>query len=147
VLATALASVALLPGLLTTPVADVKQDTKLPILLPSTMTTKGTKQLYGAGEGEARTYSFAVSTERGCTASACAVASFTAAKGIALYGDRKVTLAKGRPGRYIPLSCGVSCSPPSIVWKERGVVYEISTDATRSQLIKLANSAIRKGPR
>ena len=54
---------------------------------------------------------------------------------------------KGRKGRYIPLSCGASCSPPSVVWKERGVVYEISTDATRAQLVRMANSAIRTGPR
>ena len=82
-----------------------------------------------------------------CSANACAVATFSAMKGIDVYGDRKVTLAKGRKGRYTPLSCGGSCSPPSVVWKERGVVYEISTDATRAQLVKMANSAIRKGPR
>jgi hypothetical protein len=128
-------------------VADVKQDTKVPILLPSSLTTQETKTLYGGGEGEARRYSIAVSTVKNCSANACAVASFSAMKGIAVYGDRKVTLAKGRKGRYIPLSCGGSCSPPSIVWKERGVVYEISTDATRAQLVRMANSAIRKGPR
>jgi len=147
VLATALASVALLPGLLTTPVSEVKQDSKLPILLPSTMTTKQSGKLYGDGEGSARNYTFAVSTVKNCSANACAVASFSASKGGEVYGDKKVTLAKGRKGRYIPLSCGGSCSPPSVVWKERGVVYEISTDATRTQLVKLANSAIRKGPR
>ena len=146
-LATALASVALLPGLLTPTVADVKQDTQVPILLPSSLTTQETKKLYGGGEGEARRYSIAVCTVKECSANAFAVASFSAMKGIAVYGDRKVTLAKGRKGRYIPLSCGGSCSPPSIVWKERGVVYEISTDATRAQLVKMANSAIRKGPR
>jgi hypothetical protein len=147
VLATALASVALLPGLLTTPVADVKQDSKLPILLPSTLTIKESKKLYGAGEGSARNYTFAVSTVKNCSANACAVASFSASKGGSIYGDRKVTLTKGRQGRYTPLSCGGSCSPPSIVWKERGVVYEISTDATRTQLVRMANAAIRKGPR
>ena len=146
-LATALASVALLPGLLTPTVADVKQDTTIPILLPSSLATEQTKKLYGGGEGEASSYTFAVSTVKDCSANACAVASFSAMKGIAVYGDRKVTLAKGRKGRYIPLSCGGSCSPPSVVWKERGVVYEISTDATRTQLVKMANSAIRKGPR
>jgi hypothetical protein len=146
-LATALASVALLPGLLTAPLADVKQDTPLPILLPSSLTTSETKKLYGAGEGEADSYRFAVSTKKNCSANACAVASFSAAKGVDLYGDRKVTLAKGRKGRYLPMSCGASCSPPSVVWKERGVVYEISLDATRAQLVRLANSAIKKGPR
>ncbi len=147
-LATALASVALLPGLLTPTVADVKQDTTLPILLPVDAARRSeTKQLYGAGEGEARNYQFVVSTEKDCGANACSLALFSGFKGDAVYGDRKVTLANGRKGRYIPLSCGGSCSPPSVVWKERGVVYEISMDATRAQLVRMANSAIRKGPR
>ena len=146
-LATALASIALLPGLLTPTVAEVKQDTPLPILLPSTMQTTESKELFGAGEGEARNYQLVVSTEEDCGANACSLAWFSGSKGGSVYGDRKATLANGRKGRYIPLSCGGSCSPPSIVWKERGVVYEISMDATRSQLVRMANSAIRKGPR
>lgn len=148
-LATALASVALLPGLFTTPLADVKQDTKLPVLLPSTLTTKESKKLYGSGEGSARNYSFAVSTVKDCGgANACSHAWFSGAKGGTPYGERSVKLANGRKGKYTPLSCGGSCSPPSLTWKERGVVYEIQLqEATRSALIKLANAAIRKGPR
>jgi len=146
-LATALASVALLPGLLTPTVAEVKQDTKLPILLPSTLVTNETKELFASGEGAARTYQFVLSTVEDCGANACSTAWFYGSKGGSVYGDRKATLANGRKGRYIPLSCGGSCSPPSIVWKERGVVYEISMDATRAQLVRMANSAIKQGPR
>lgn len=146
-LATALASVALLPGLLTPTVAEVSEQTPLPILLPTTLTTSETKTLYGAGEGEARMYQIVVSTEEDCGANACSLAWFSGSKGGQPYGDRKVTLVNGRKGRYTPLSCGGSCSPPSITWKERGVVYEISTQATRAQLVRMANSAIKKGPR
>lgn len=148
-LATALASIALLPGLLTTPVKDVKRDTKLPILLPPTLATKETKKLYGGGQGSARYFSFSVSTIKDCDgANACSLAWFSGAKGGSPYGDRNVKLANGRKGKYTPLSCGASCSPPSVTWKERGVVYEIQLqDATRSALVKLANAAIRKGPR
>lgn len=146
-LAATLASVALLPGLLTPTVAEVKRDTKLPILLPSTLSTQETKTLYGSGEGEARTYQIVVSTEADCGANACSLAWFSGSKGGSPYGDRSVKLANGRKGKYTPLSCGASCSPPSITWKERGVVYEIQLDTTRSGLVKLANSAIRKGPR
>ena len=49
-LAAALATVALLPGLLTSPVADVKQDTKLPILLPSTLKSDE-PELFASGCG------------------------------------------------------------------------------------------------
>jgi hypothetical protein len=145
-LAAALASVALLPGLLTGTVADVKDQTRLPVLLPSTLQTDQ-DPLYASGEGNRTGYQFVVSTERDCGANACSLAFFSATKGGTAYGPRKATLAKGRKGRYNPLSCGASCSPPSIVWKERGVVYEIQMDTTRSRLVKLANSAIRKGPR
>jgi hypothetical protein len=146
-LASVLASVALLPGLLTTPVDTVKPATTVPILLPATLSTDSKKRLYGTGEGEAGRYQFVVSTRKDCGANACSLAFFSAMEGIAIYGDRKATLTGGRKGRYIPLSCGASCSPPSIVWKERGVVYEISMDATRSQLVRMANSAIKQGPR
>ena len=146
-LATALVSVALLPGLLTPTLADVKQDTPLPVLLPATLTTQETQPLYAGGEGSKRMYQFVVSTREDCGANACSVAWFSGSKGGSPYGARKATLANGRKGRYTPLSCGGSCSPPSITWKERGVVYEISTEATRAQLVKMANSAIKQGPR
>jgi hypothetical protein len=145
-LATALASVALLPGLLTGPVADVKQDTKLPILLPSTFDNRG-ETLYGSGQGSARRYEFFLSTERDCQANFCSAAWFWASKGGKPYGARSVSLARGRKGKFSPMSCGASCSPASIVWKERGVLYEIQTGKSKKVLVRLANSAIRKGPR
>ena len=85
-----------------------------------------------------------------CGANACSLAFFSAYKGMKLYGTRKVTLANGRRGRYLPLSCGGSCSPPSVQWVEKGVLYEIQMDFeknARAELVKMANSAIRKGPR
>src|SRR3954447_2613896 len=148
-LAAALSTLALLPGLLTGTVADVKQQTPLPILIPSTMRTD-VKPLYGSGGGDKTDYSISVSTKKQCGANACSVAYFFASKGGKPYGARPATLANGRKGRYNPLSCGASCSPPSIVWKERGVVYEISMDFernARAELVKMANSAIRWGPR
>jgi len=148
-LAAALASVALLPGLLTGTVADVKKDTPLPILIPSTMKTD-IDPLYGSGGGSRKDYQISVSSVKSCGANACSVAFFSGYKGMKLYGKRKVTLAKGRHGRYLPLSCGGSCSPPSVQWIERGMLYEISMDFeknARKELIKMANSAIRKGPR
>ena len=52
-LATALTTVALLPGLLTPTVAEVSQQTPLPILAPSTFVTDQTP-LYGSGYGDRR---------------------------------------------------------------------------------------------
>jgi hypothetical protein len=55
-------------------------------------------------------------------------------------------------GVYRPLSCGASCSPPSIAWVQRGARYDmqVRVDATKSReraaMVALANSAIRSKP-
>jgi hypothetical protein len=148
-LAAALSTVALLPGLLTPTVADVKDQTPLRILLPSTMKSD-TSTLYASGGGSRKDYQISVSTKEDCGANACSLAFFSAYKGMRLYGTRKATLANGRKGRYLPLSCGGSCSLPSIQWVERGALYEIQMDFAknpRAELTKMANSAIRHGAR
>src|SRR4051794_19367828 len=112
-LAAAFASIALLPGLLTGTVADVKSQTPLPILLPATMKSD-IQPLFASGVGEKKSYQIVVSSQEDCGAGACSLAFFSAYKGMKLYGTRRVTLTGGRKGRYLPLSCGGSCSPPSV---------------------------------
>ena len=67
-------------------------------------------------------------------------------------GPEADQLARGRVGRFKPLSCGGSCAPPTIEWSERGATYRIEakvgTEATERRVLRrMANSAIRKGPR
>jgi hypothetical protein len=151
-LAAAFATIALLPGLLTSTVADVKQHTPLPILAPDNFYSDF-DELYPYGGGSEKEYSLGVSAAPDCGgANACFAADFRAEKGGKPFGRGKVTLTKGRHGRYQPLSCGASCSPPSISWKERGVTYTIQAKVVgkktdRQLLAKMANEAIRKGPR
>jgi hypothetical protein len=151
-LASLAASIALLPGLLTGTVTDVKQQTPLPILLPNNFYSDF-DELYAYGGGDKRSYDIGVSAAPDCGgANACFAASFGAAKGGKPFGRGKVTLTKGRHGRYQPLGCGASCSPPSISWKERGVTYTIQAkvvgkQSDRALLVKMANEAIRQGPR
>jgi len=150
-LAAALSTVALLPGLLTPTVAEVKDHTKLPILLPSTVALDE-PQLFATGEGAKKNWQFVISSQEDCGANACSLVYFSGYKGTKLYGGRKATLANGRKGRYYPLSCGGSCSPPSVAWTERGVTFEVQMDfesqkQARSSLVKLANDAIKHGPR
>jgi hypothetical protein len=151
-LAAAFATIALLPGLLTSTVADVKQQTPLPILAPDNFYSDF-DELYPYGGGSEKEYSLGVSAAPDCGgANACFAADFRAEKGGKPFGRGKVTLTKGRHGRYQPLSCGASCSPPSISWKERGVTYTIQAKVVgkktdRQLLAKMANEAIRKGPR
>jgi hypothetical protein len=86
-------------------------------------------------------------------ATACFIASFQAHRGGARpFGARRVRLARGRTGRFTPLSCGASCAPPRIEWRERGATYSIQANVgtrrtERRILVRMANSAIRNGPR
>jgi hypothetical protein len=151
-LASALAAFALLPGVLTPTVAEVKPKTPLPILLPDSMPTDA-RQLYPSGVGGKTSYSIGLAYAADCGgANACFAADFSAAKGGTPFGRGKVTLARGRHGRYQPLGCGASCSPPSISWSERGVTYSIQAKVVgaatdRQLLVRMANEAIRRGPR
>jgi hypothetical protein len=151
-LATAFATVALLPGLLTPTVAEVKQQTPLPILLPDKFPS-AFDELYPYGGGSEKEYAIGLSAAPDCGgANACFVASFVAEQGGRPFGPRKATLARGIHGRFKPLSCGGSCSPPSIAWKRRGVTYTIQANVgnkrtERKLLVRMANEAIRQGPR
>jgi len=151
-LAAALSSIALLPGLLTTTVTEVKQQTPLPILLPDNFYSDF-DELHPYGGGDRKSYALGVAAAPDCGgANACFAAAFSAQKGGTPYGRGKVTLTRGRHGRYQPLGCGASCSPPSISWKERGVTYTIQAKVVgkpsdRALLVKMANEAIRQGPR
>jgi hypothetical protein len=151
-LASLLTSIALLPGLLTGTVDDVKQQTPVPILLPDNVYSDF-DELYPYGGGDANGWALGVSAAPDCGgATACFAAGFSAEKGGKPFGKGKATLAKGRKGRYQPMGCGASCSPPSISWRERGVLYTIQAkvvgkQSDRALLVKMANEAIRRGPR
>jgi hypothetical protein len=151
-LAAAFATIALLPGVLTPTVADVKPQTPVPILLPDNFYSDF-DPVYASGTGSRKGYSIGLAAAPDCGgATACFAADFSAQKGSKPFGRGKVTLTKGRHGRFQPLSCGGSCSPPSISWKERGVTYSIQAkvvgkQSDRQLLVKMANEAIRRGPR
>jgi hypothetical protein len=140
------------PELVAKPLVAVQKATKVDVLLPSRMTTEF-KRLYSEGRGRARSYSFEIGAIRNChSATACFVASFSAKRGAKPSNPRKVELRGGRRGYFRPLSCGASCAAPSLQWVQKGVRYTIeaklgtkSTD--RKILVRLANSAIKNGPR
>lgn len=147
-LAVAAAAIALLPGVLTGTVADLKPRTPLPILLPDSLDADFDR-LYPASAGRRNSYSIELGAAPDCHgATVCFAAEFRARRGGTPSGPRKATLARGRHGRYQPSRCGASCSPPGISWRERGVTYTIRAKvAGRAQLVRMANQAIRRGPR
>src|SRR3954454_174036 len=150
-LATALAAIALVPGLFTPGVEEVRPHTTVPILLPDSMPTDAT-ELFASGEGTGAGYTIGLAYAADCGgANACFAADFSASKRGRPFGRGKVTLARGRHGRYQPMGCGGSCSPPSISWREHGVTYSIQArvvgkGSDRQLLVRMANQAIRRGP-
>jgi hypothetical protein len=140
------------PELVEKPLVAVKKGTKIPVLLPSRMTTEF-KKLYSAGKGRATRYEFEIGAARNCrSATACFVADFRGRRGGHASGKRKVKLAHHRTGWFRPTRCGASCASPGIEWEQDGVLYEIEaklgTKSTERRLLtRLANSAIRNGAR
>jgi hypothetical protein len=141
-----------LPDLFAGELDRIGPKTDVPILLPQTMPDEF-DDYFPSGFGRERRWGLQLGAAAGCGgANACFIASFSGREGGKPFGQRTVKLARGRVGRFKPLSCGASCSPPSIEWKERGATYSIqakvATDATALRLFKrMANSAIRNGPR
>lgn len=131
------------------------QDSGLVVLLPSTMNLdyKKSGKLYADGSGDKKTgrYSLELSAVKDCGgANACFLAEFSGEKGQPLgYKTTNVSLALGMKGYYKGLTCGASCSPPSIQWIQKGVRYEIQAKALggKKAFVAMANSAISNGNR
>jgi hypothetical protein len=130
----------------------VEAKTQIAVLLPDTMPTDA-QHLFPEHWQTKKTYTLSLGAVRHCgEATACFEADFMGQKGGTPFGSRQVALARGRHGRFKPLSCGASCSPPSVSWSERGATYTIQANVgtartERRILVAMANQAIRRGPR
>jgi len=136
-----------LPRLFATQLERAHAQTQVPILLPQTMNSDFRRH-YPEGRARPGAWRFDIGAARNChQATACFVAEFTAVRDGKPSGRRTVRLARGRTGYYQPLSCGASCSPPSVEWRERHARYSIQAKVSERELLRMANSAIRNGPR
>jgi hypothetical protein len=142
-----------LPDLFAEQIPKVKDRSEVPVLLPQTMPSDF-DALFPSVKARTRRWDLDVGAAPDCGGStACFVAAFTGRRGGTPFGKRAVDLAAGRTGRFQPLSCGASCSPPSISWRERGATFSIQAKVAvkgksdRRVLTRMANSAIRNGPR
>ena len=136
------------PPLFEDELPSVKDKTEIAVLLPQRMPNLF-DEYFPEASARRRSYDLDLGAAPGCgSATACFVATFTGRKGGQPSGPQRVELARGRIGRFQPLSCGASCSPPSISWRERGATYDIQAKVGgRRALVRMANSAIRHGPR
>jgi hypothetical protein len=136
-----------LPRLFATQLERARAQTEVPILLPQTMRSDFRRH-HPEGRARPNAWRFDIGAARDCnTATACFVAEFKAVSDRRPSGRRTIRLARGRTGYYHPLACGASCSPPSVEWRERHALYSIQAKVTKRELVRMANSAIRNGPR
>ena len=141
-----------LPAVLARQIAAANRTHGAPhVLLPAHMPLDA-RHLYPTGTASAHGYAFALGAVRNCgNATACAVAAFSAQRGSTVSG-RPVSVRGASRAGFFPLSCGGSCSPPSIEYLVHGVVYTIQANLNGSRhdqatLISAAAASIAAGPR
>jgi hypothetical protein len=141
----ALAAAVDLPSLLSSEIASAKQSA-VKVLIPSQI-KPGVPHLYGSGGRSGHGYAIDLGAVPRCgEANACFVADFLGGRG-ALSFTARVSLAKGITGAFHPSTCGASCAPATIQWREFGALYTIQFGGAKSSLVALADSAIEAGPR
>jgi hypothetical protein len=138
----------IVPAKFSSVLGQVRSKSGLKVRLPSRLDA-GVRpsRVRGAVESVRRGhYHLSLGVGRGCHEStACYVASFFG--GGQVSGGKRVSLARGLTGRFSPMSCGASCGPASVSWRQGGVAYTVQFKGRKSALVALADSAIRGGAR
>ena len=129
-----------------------------PILLPTNLPASVDVKEIHLVDGEVKSDGWEISLyyKEGC-GNACFVGFFQAKRGEKVdrdEADKVVRLANGVRGYYTARSCGGSCTPPQISWLYKGVLFTVQFNVNNktgrqneAEIIGLANSAIRGGPR
>ena len=146
--------------LFTEALAEVKQETEVPVLLPNKVPAPGDSPLFARADASADRYAIDVGFAPNCRGGACAVGFFGGRQGSGDFYEideafsETVTLANGITGYYNPMQCGASCSPPVLEWEMGGVRYRFSCkvsgrdeEVAREKMVALANEAIAAGAR
>jgi hypothetical protein len=136
---------------------EITAKSRIPVLLPS----KLSKPISGAKHSEIESvsdneYAIALYYELGI--GDAGFAAYFGAKDnpeFDPHGLRKVELSRGLFGYFRPVSCGGSCAPANIWWKDGQVLYQIQLKFPptlregdqRKTIIAAADSAILAGPR
>ena len=130
-------------------IPDVKRDSNVAVRVPSRIRLPiKPRRLRGFGSGSKGEYSMYLGIGKQCNgARVCTLAYFNARRGAKFTNKTRVTLRGGRRGRYQRSQCAANCSPDSIQWKQRKVLYEVMFFGTKRQMVRAANSAIRAGAR
>jgi hypothetical protein len=134
-------------------IAKVAKKTSVPVRIPASIDLDFDGKVFASGFGSKKEWSLGLDGARPCGANVCFLASFSGERGGTPAFKRTVKLANGITGYYKPLSCGGSCSPPYLQWKQGGFLYSIQAkvdragaDPQRRAMVSAANSAIRSRP-
>lgn len=133
-------------------------DHGIAVLLPTTLRLEDPKKSAAAVVHDG--YRLELDYSEPCDgANVCTAAEFTAARGTMRAYGKAVALSDGIHGAYSGIQCGASCSPATIQWREKGVLYSISATlgveltaqpnpgAVRGAFVAAADQAIAAGPR
>lgn len=154
------ASGANLPSVFAPVLPDAKAKSQIPILLPSNLPPIIRKAKNAAlDKASANEYAISIWFEQG-VGDAGLAASFSARSEASYAPDelsnvQPLRLAHRLRGFFRPVSCGGSCAPASLSWKEQGIVYQVQLklpstmpeQRQRAAIVATANSAILAGPR
>ncbi len=153
-------SVRYLPEPLASVLPEIKAKSRVPVLLPTKFSNPIRGAKYAVVESASDNgYAISLYYELGIGDAGFA-ASFEA-NAHPNYGPkdignvREVKLSRSLVGYFRPVSCGGSCAPASIWWKEGQVLYQIQLklspdlrqDEQQKAITAAANSAILAGPR
>ena len=133
-------------------IPDVEKRSGISVRLPATVKSYA-RRTYADAFSTRKSYTLDLGAAPSCGgATACYIASFSGTRGARPAFRRKVQLARGITGYFKPVTCGASCSPSFVQWKEGRVLYEIAYKGAperreRATMVALANSAIRGGDR
>ena len=131
----------------------VDKKTTVPVLLPSKLPfVDKVPKLHPSGSGTRNAFTLEFAGAPNCgSANACFLASFEGQRGGALPGRSNLRLAGGQEAFYKGITCGASCSPATLWFLYRGVLYtwqhKDPPKNTKAVLARLAAQAIAAGPR
>lgn len=136
----------------------IKQETKVPVLLPSDLLITATdNKIYIKGSGTNNGYKIDLAFEENCSEPRCVVGYLSGEKSGKPKEDefsRELSLVNNIKGYFRPLECDRLCTIPIIGWEYQGVFYRIalrgvgqSPEIEGQTLMKMANSAIEAGAR
>jgi hypothetical protein len=128
--------------------------TPFPVRVPAKLSLDFDGQVFPSGSTTSHGWVLGLDGASPCGANACFLAQISGEHGGRVSFRRKAKLARGITGRYKPLTCGGSCSPPMLEWKQGAMLYAIQAKigasggkAQRAAMVRAANSMIRSAPR